>query len=1067
MIASTLLVLFLGQTAAGPPGQAAVDPALRAAVERFYAAQQAEDIEGYLALWSRQAQRPQPGSVKALFESGDDRFSEIAIIRAAQSGDVMRLVVEARRERSIPHRIPGRPPIVQTAVWRSALTYVREDGDWKLLREGSPADELAASLLEAKSDEEREAVLAAEPDLLNVSLLVALSRRGGAAAFRQAYPEAQAIYERVAQLARRIGAKREEGEALQNIANALYFQRRFPEALATYEARLAIERERGDDEAAASALVGIGTIRYSFAEYTEALAQYRRALAIQERVDDVMGTATTLIHTGNVRYLQGDFSGAILDYTRSLELQRRMHHKDGEARALEGLGRSYTAQGNYGPALEAFAAVLDIGRAFGERSRQGFATQSIAEVHFRLGNVEQARLSYEASRGHYEALRDLPNVGRVWQGLALTHLVAGSFAAAEQAYGRSIATCGEAGDRGCSARAIVGLAFAQSAQDKFVESIASYRKAISEFTALDEKEEAARAEIGLSQALSGHGDHRLAVESARHARATAVATADDDVLWRALTAEARALRNSGDRSTLETALGVARAAVGTIERLERAALDRPAASAPADATAGLATYAVLQAESGDAAGAFATAERLRMLDLRATLAANERQIARGMSADERQEERAAAMELTSLHAQLTREKGLPKPDKARMDGLSARIAEKTAARAAFMEKLFDRLPDLRVWRGLAPPPQVADVATVLTSPGTLIVGFVVDDDDVLVATAARGEKDEIEFSAHVAPVKRRDLSTRVAALQQPAVLGNAAEWRRTAGEFARLIPEAALARIASAPRVILLPHEMLWRVPFEALPVGAGYLVDRAGIAYATSVAALLRAPAPRRPAETGDALPLIVGAPELSATMRARLAQTAPGWTLPAADASLRDAQSAASAYGEADASVLLTGAAATEPAWRSHVPSAEVLHVAAPFRVNGASPLFSPILLAGEPIANDAADDGLFEAREVVNLDLTAKVAVLTDPAALSMRDGAGALGVVGWTWLAAGVPSVLVTRWPADSAEFVAEFHRALRDGLGAVEAARRARDLVRRRPATAAPLHWAGWLLIGTG
>ena len=94
----------------------------------------------------------------------------------------------------------------------------------------------------------------------------------------------------------------------------------------------------------------------------------------------------------------------------------------------------------------------------------------------------------------------------------------------------------------------------------------------------------------------------------------AVAIESDDVLWRALTAEARAVRKLGDRPR---ALGIARVAVAALDRLEAAALDRPAASLPADATRALATFALLQAESGDAPGAFATAERLHAVELRA------------------------------------------------------------------------------------------------------------------------------------------------------------------------------------------------------------------------------------------------------------------------------------------------------------------------------------------------------------------------------------------------------------------------------------------------------------------
>ena len=137
--------------------------------------------------------------------------------------------------------------------------------EWRLLSEGPAADHVAETLLEASSDAEQEAVLAAESELAGQPLLSALARIAGAAAVRQDYGRTQTVYETFVFVARRGGFKKEEGEGLQNIANALYFQRKYPESLAAYERRLTLERERQDEAGMAAALAGIGTIRYSYA----------------------------------------------------------------------------------------------------------------------------------------------------------------------------------------------------------------------------------------------------------------------------------------------------------------------------------------------------------------------------------------------------------------------------------------------------------------------------------------------------------------------------------------------------------------------------------------------------------------------------------------------------------------------------------------------------------------------------------------------------------------------------------------------------------------------------------
>lgn len=1041
---------------ASRPLQLAEDPSVRAAVERYYKALEAEDIDAYLALWSKSAERPQRQSLEFLFRSIDERVFDIQIDRAIVATDRLRVRLSLKRERTRPSAKPGAPPVVQTTTDRAALTFVREADDWKVVSEGNPASDLAGALAAASTSEEREALLAAEPDLLDRSLVVAFARIATGAAMSRNYVRAQELFERVLELARRTKSRKEEGEALQNLGNAFYFQRKFPEALSRFEERLVLERERGDDEAFAAALVGAGTIRYSLAEYTEALKQYRLALAIQERLDDRVSSASTLISTGNVRYLQGDFPGAIRDYTRSRDLYRSFAYTDGEARALEGLGRTYAAQGDYAAALTAYSGVLAEGRARGDRARQGSATQSLGDIHVRLGNADAARKFYEESRDHFLAVKDEASAGRVWQGLGMTELIAGRVEAAEQAYTRSATICAGIGDAECVAHALTGLGFAQAAQEKFQEAIASYQKGIAGFTSLGLREAAARAEIGLSQAFTGAKNFADALEASRRARHAAIALNNDDVLWRALTADARALRGKGDRMQ---ALGAARAAVSVVEGMQEAALRKPATAIPRDTEAAFATLAVLQAENGESANAWSSATRMRSLHLRSVLAVNERDVARGMTREEREQERALASDLLSLLAQTARQRALPKPDKAALATLDQRIAAGTAARDEWMNSLYARLPDLRLWRGLLPPSSNEEVASTLTS-GTVLLDFIVDDEDVLVTVATASP--DVSITSHVIAIRRRTLAERVNALLQLPTLRDTVLWRKAALEVSRLIPEQLWKRLETATKMIVLPHDILWRVPFEALPLGEGYLGDRAEVVYSGSRAAFARSmSADPEPVKTM----LAIAAPDVSSETKERLQQTAPGWSIRPTEQAAHEAQTAAAMYGDQGA-VLLSGDA-SEAAVVARVMEASVLHIALPFRINGASALFSPVLLSSAKPPEPAETESL-ELREVMNMTVRARVALLTDGTSTAMLDGASAAGIVQWGWLAAGAPSLMLARWTADpkaTDALLSEFHRQLLDGAEPAAALKFARAAVRKRKDWSAPFFWAGWMGLG--
>ncbi len=1029
---------------------------MRAAVERFFATQESEDIDAYLALWSEKSDRPTRDQLKFVFESGDDKYSDITIVRTIPAGDRVRVRVAATRDRSTPPRTPDERPRVFHSTSEWSLSYVREGGDWKLEKQGSAIDGLAASVIEAATPEDRDALLNAESDLVDDLLVTALARQASQSAQRQQYAAAQIGFERMRDVARRLGNRKLEADALQNIANTRYFQGNHQGALQAYEDMLGVVRGRSDDEGIATALQGIGIVRYAFAEYGSALTAYREALAILERLGDQGAVARTLINTGNVLYVQGDFSSAVADFTRSRDISRTAKNVSGEANALEGLGRVFLAQGDYAAALEAFTGVLAERKTRNSRNDQGAALLNIGDAHFRLGNLESARAALDEARAHFEATKDQSNAGRSWLALALTDLVASRFQIAEDEYRKSMTSCAAAGNQECVASATVGLAFAQTQQDKFADGIAWYKKGIAAFSALKRREPAARAEVGLAQALAGATEYAAAIDAATHAASEAEAMGNDDVLWRARVAEASSLRGLKERPR---ALKAAEAAVVAVDRLKDAAVVRPSAPVPRDSASAFAMVALLQAEAGDAAAAFESVERMRVHDLRTVLAPSEREVSRGMTDAERDDERALTVELVSLHAQLQRERSLPKPDAARITRLDASIADAAQRRAVQQQRLFERLPALRVWRGLMAAVTRSEVMDLLSDRTTVLVELVVTDEATLTIVAKRGE-DAVEFMSYIEPSRRKVIAERVGGLMRPAVYQDEKAWKRAASE---LIPGLS-ATFGRASRAIVVPHEVLWRVPFEALPTENGYLADTMSITYAPSVTALVRpahVPATTDAVATVDADVVIAGSPQLSPATIDRTAQTAPGWILRSGASS--DQEMKAVVGGATDRVVMITGATATEAALRQLLPAASVIHLATPFRINGASPLFSSTLLAP-----DADHDSTLEAREIMHLDLHARVAVISDSTAMAMRDAADEAATVAWTWRVAGVPALMLRRWASDDAlanRFLAELHARLRAGDAPAVALQAARMKIREANGGALPFQWAAWMVIG--
>jgi tetratricopeptide (TPR) repeat protein len=875
-----------------------------------------------------------------------------------------------------------------------------------------------------------------------------------------------------------------------------------------YEERLVIEREIGNDEGMANAILGIGTIQYSTYDYGAALRSYRDALAIQEKLNDEVLIGTTLISTGNVLYLQGDFEGAIADYRRAEALKRKNYDVAGAVNALEGLGRVYFAQGDYAAALGAFDGVLHEWRRFKATARQALVLQHIGETHFRLGNNDQARAAFEQSRKDFESVKDIGNAGRVLQGGAVNELVMGRFPAAEQAYTDSIALCTSAKDAECIARGQVGLAFALAAQRRFDDAITWYRRSLISFNDLRMEEAAARARIGLAEAFYGKGEFEKALEEAINARRTGVALASDDLLWRALVSQAQAERKLANPMA---ALGTARAALLAVQRMAATALDRPDQAVPRDTTAAFATVALLQAEAGDAASAYVTAEQMRAHALRAWLAPNERDIARGMTGAERDEERKLAMELMSLLVKRDRQKDLPKPDATIIEKLDASIKEMTAQRTAARLRLFARLPDLRTWRALDQPATADDLTLLLDSPDKVLLEFVVDEHDVVIIVASRGEPGESppQISTHVVPIERQALADRIVRVLDGKVLATVDAWRKGSAELFHLLPSDVVDRLTAAKSIVVSPDDVLWRVPFEAMPVTAVeagfsrrdlYLADRATVTYTTSVGAAVRVPA--APAVDPKAPVIAVASPQLAEGMLETLKATSPTWMIRRAETANTEVERITRGASE-PGPIVLSGVEATRDRLMAARKSIGPLHIAAPFRVNSAGPLFSPILLAApesgsrepeagrsqnpeagsrkpeaarslepeagsrEPEAGKSREpEAGLEARDLFKMDPLASAVMFSDPAALSKRDAAAAAGIVHWAWRSSGTTSVIFRRWGGEDAsatEVIGNFYEELRAGKSAPEALEAARATVRATESGRAPGAWAGWLV----
>jgi tetratricopeptide (TPR) repeat protein/CHAT domain-containing protein len=1048
------------------PQTATDEDVLRGLVRQYYDAQTNKDVDKALGFWSTAANpRMSREGFVTLFGAGEARYT-VGIESVSIRNDEARVRVALEVERTIVRdNVPTviRQSLVNSELWR------REGTSWKLLREGSIAEDLADDLLAAPPADRLGMTAGNSPEINRALRYVLAQRASMLAATTAQYARAREIFELVLALARATNDRRSESETLQNIANAYYFLKSYQDATDFYQQRLALSREMADDEAAAASLLGLATVAYAQAEYTPAVTSFREALAIYEKRDEGASIGRTLVSIGNVQYLQADYDAASASYRRALDLLVAGMDPQGAAFARRGLGRVFAAQGDVASALDTYGQILADARALtvvNPKSSTDVATalESIGELHFRLGNTDQARAAFDEARRLSD--RDLEAAGRLLGSLGLTELVAGRFDAALANYTDSRTRFEQGKMPEGVARAWVGIGFSQTAREKFADAMAAYRTAIKMFDDQNDNEGSARAWLGLSLAQSGTTDHAAALESAQHVKTIAERIKSADLSWRANVRVGEALRKL---ARLEDARKSFEDAIVTIDHLAADVPIDPGTRAQLDDSASAWTgLAFTLAAQGDPAAALAAAESRRAHIRRVQLGGFQRDITRGATPEEQADEQGIVRDLISTRAQVRAERNASRPDAARLARLEQQLGTLVARRADQQSRLYARLPELQQWRGLGPSSPV-DLNALVTDSRSLAIEYLLSDDELLVLTVAHGETAP-DVAATAVAGSRRDLAEKIAQAMQPAVLGNAAEWRKRSAPIAAFVLNPISARLEARDRAIIVPDDLLWKVPFEALPAGDGELAAVTYVTYATSLATLALEHRIAASQPTPDRIVAgIVAAPEIPAAIRTQLTLTQQGWKAPDAEIALAAAHEIAKTYG--DGATLRTGTEATEAAARALIESSDVLHISAPLLMSGPTPLFSSLLLGGAPADKDEGvkNDGRWETREWFGVTGRTRVAVLADASSFGAAGVGGSMDALAWAAAAAGVPALVIARWPADgfaSAAVLAAFHAQMAKGSPPAEAWRNAITAARTKPG-GAPADWAGLRLIGGG
>jgi CHAT domain-containing protein/Tfp pilus assembly protein PilF len=916
------------------------------------------------------------------------------------------------------------------------------------------------------------------------------------------HAQALEYFRRSLALAEASGDKATTAAALNNLGITYYAQKDYPRALEFYQKSLTLHEALGDKRQAALTLGNIGTIHSAQGNYAQALEYFRRSLALGEASGDRALMAHALLNMGAIKRSLGDHERVLEDLQRSLVLAEEAGDKKILSAALNSVGGAYREQGDYARALDHFQRGLALNEALGDQEAMALSINNIGTIHGAQGNHAQASEYFRRSLALAEARGDTGAMAYALNNLGITYYAQKDYAPALEYYRKSLALREALNDKRMAALTLNNIGIIYRERGDYPQALEYYRKSLALREELGDQAGMAAVlnHVGIIHHLQG--DNTRALEIAARVVEVATRLASPELLWRAHELAGRANRALGRHDQARRAFS---ASIETIEKMrqlgggdvlarQRFFEDKlPPYLAMID-------FLVSLDRPGEA---LAYAERAKARALLDVVRNGRVQVTKAMAPEEQQQERALNAELTALNVQISGEgKGL-QPDRTPIAELERRREQARLAYEAFLTGLYVKHPELRVQRGEAAPVTAAAVAELLPGAETALLEFVVAEEKSYLIVLTRANRKDgagtVEIRFYPLAVTAVQLSEQVQAFR--GMLADRDQgYREPARRLYDLLLKPAEGQLKGKQTLCIVPDQALWELPFQALQPRAGVpLIEDYALFYAPSLSVLRetmkkrvastpggpRADAGRIPdrarsgAQTKPSAPakilLALGNPLLTGETVVRVKATRrdePLGPLPEAETEVR---TLSRLYGAANSHVYI-GAEASEARAKTEAPDYKILHFATHGLLDDRSPMYSQLTLART--AGDTHEDGLLEAREIMNLDLRAELAVLSACQMARGRVGAGE-GMIGMSWalFVAGVPTTVASQWKVDSVSttsLMIDFHRRLTAGGAAArtlnskaEALRQAALKLSRDERYKHPYYWAGFVMVGDG
>lgn len=936
----------------------------------------------------------------------------------------------------------------------------------------SEVDLVAVLCGPSADDRSRENLLKSYPQLVNSQLWSTLIKRAVSEYYGPARERSFAIYEIALLVADRLQNPRLLATTYYNMGRSYSGLNELSKAVEAYERSRGIFEQAGLRRDLTYILADLGRLYFILEEYDKARGYSEQSLALADSMAaEVSPTAppeefiraTSLATLADLNLREGDYDQAVQKLRVSLMLHQKLSRQNSYynsfiADDFQTLGRIFTASGDYAQALAYLTQALNIVKNLSDPNRMANLQNSIGVLYLEQEDYLQAKKTLDASLQIYLSINKQREAAEVLLNLGVIEQRQSNYDQALILFQRSL--------QGAKATKLVdveiaageGIGVVLTAKRDFPAALDALNASFELAKVTKDKTRQTEVLWRLGETHSAMGDYARASTLAESAVALARESRLPKLSYLATTTLGQSYAAQGK---IDLAIRTLRDAVNQLEAMrdQVAGSELESQFFLENKLNSYHSLVDLLMKQGKSLDALLFAERAKGRVLLDVLSGGKADLAKVLTGTEKEEIQRLNGKIFEINQRI---KSTESPDPSLYHQLDTARLEYQS----FQDTLYLAHPSLKVRSGRTQTLVEADINHLTRNNDVAYLEYVTSKEQaylfVLTSKRVNGGSNLKVFPI---ALKSEELETKVNQFHQ-RLANRHPDFAGIAGELYAALIEPARDQLRGVSTICIVPDGFLWNLPFQALMSSSNrYLIEDHAIHYAPSLS-VLREMTKEKSGQQRDASLIAFGNPVIGKDEQ-RNEELCP---LPEAETEVASvAKTVASAHSR-----VFIGREATEKKFRAMAATYGTIHLATHGVIDNRHPLYSHLLLT--KTEGDLENDGLLEAREIMNMNLKADLAVLSacETANGRIAPGEGVMGM-SWAFFIAGARSMLVSQWKVNSAstsQLMVNFYQSLEANRRVSKANRpdALRDAARKSMKNSSfrhPFYWAGFVMIGNG